>query len=208
MKATRQGIGSCLAIAAAFIIGIQSCLGQEASETQTKQDEREVLDILNRSPASALDVGLLGLRQTEIVTFLANKPQIFKQANFNYLEVSYSSAAHEIFVGVSYRSEAEKTDAVVDDCKDSVELATSPLVRSVSSEVANIVGTDDKHNLECKANTYFISQSIPRAQQLEITTPAWSVCDSIRVVVNVRHGDDTVTCRKDLTDKDIVVIRK
>jgi hypothetical protein len=206
-RAARQRAGICLAIAATFCASLQSGSAQESMDEQTKKDEQEILDTLSKSPASALDVGLIGLRQTEIVTFLANKPQIFKRGAFGYLDVSYDSTAQEILVEVSYRSEAAEAGAIVDDCKDSLELAISALVRSVPSGVASIVGSGDKRARECKANSFFLSDSIPRVQQLQITSPAWSICDSIRVVVKTLNDKNMIACRKGLTDKDIVVIR-
>lgn len=194
-------------MAASFWLGAQTCYAQDSDESQLKQEENEVLDLLSRNPATAMDVGLLGLRQTEIVTFLANKPQIFKQESFNHLEVSYSSVAQVIFIEVSYRTETENEEAMVADCKNSLELAISPLVRSVSNEVSGIVGADNARSLVCKANSYFYNKSIPRVQELQITSPAWNICDSIRVVVTVLREHGAITCRKDVPDKDIVVIR-
>lgn len=185
------------------------CYAQDSTQSQTKRDENEVLDLLEKNPATALDVALLGLRQTEIVAFIVGKPEIFRRDVLNYFEVSYSGAPDRtVLVDIGYKSAISDTEALVAECKDTLGIAISSLVRDVPDPVSALVGSDDSKSLKCKANGYFQSDTIPRVQQLQITSAGWNICDSIRVVVNVRHGDTGVLCRKDLSDKDIVVIRR
>jgi hypothetical protein len=68
-------------IAGAVLGRISPSFAQDDAGSQIKQDEEDILDILSKSPATALDLGLLGLRQTEIATFVGSKPQIFKRGH-------------------------------------------------------------------------------------------------------------------------------
>jgi hypothetical protein len=58
------------------------------------------------------------------------------------------------------------------------------------------------------ANEYFISDSNSAIQQLQVTSPGWNICDSIRVVVTLRYGEKHLICRKNLTDNHVTIVRQ
>jgi hypothetical protein len=175
-------------------------------KSQTEEINKEILDGLAKAPATLLDAGMINLRITLMALFLVNKPKIFERDSFYFFTVDYVSMGRRIVIGVGYKSDSNDKAALIDECKDNINLIMSGLTRRVSQSVNNLTHEADAEGFACNAGDFY-GKFGSSLNLLEVSHPDWNICKSIHITNIVRANDDKsgVVCTKAFQDKDVKI---
>jgi hypothetical protein len=208
----RSFVSACLGllfISAHCAWSIPSAAQDTASDhaaAESKKISGEILDHLDKKPSSAMDVGLLEIRQDVAAAFLSNKPDVFGRGNFYYLEAYYEPIIHVVLVSIAYKSKTSDQNELIAECRDDAELAISALTRPIPPGIGDLAGSQDElAALTCKASSFFLDIHDRELTSLTLTNPQWSICKSIKVLTKVESSDGKLhaSCGKYLTEKEI-----
>jgi hypothetical protein len=192
-------VGSYLGVILLAASFWSSAIAQDNGKSASGADAAEKFRMLQNAPATALDVGLIDLRQRIMVSFLANKPEIFHRDRFKFLDVVFFPESNSIHIEGSYQAEKATQDELAADCRDDIDLVMSLL--TLRRPDGELFGSPTESRNICIVTSFNVDRSAPAASGMI------DVCQSIHIWFGVKAADGKTraTCSRAFGDKETLV---
>jgi hypothetical protein len=198
---------SVIAIFVSCGAGWSGALAQDAvdspkisSETQSQIElhASELLENLEKAPATLLDVGLMKLQVQEQSFFAANKPEVFSKQNFVYLVAEYDHQDKAILVELQHRSSKTTEADLLSECKDDVLMLRDALRPNAPMIGRGEVAVLNQRDLMCaQATSLFMGVATDSVS----APPGANVCNLIEFWAHVSSVDGkTAACKRRFFD--------